>query len=518
MTLESEKHDGLFRGVTRCDKAAVSLAALATLLHLVTANGYGIFRDELYYLACASHLDWGFVDHPPLVALMARLIRNTIGTSLPALRFVPALAAGVLVLLTAATARQFGGRRYAQLVAGTAVALAPQYLGMLSIFSMNAADLVLWAALLLVTVHILRTGERRLWVAVGVLAGVGLQNKLSMMFLLFGLAVSLIVSRRWQDLRARQLWIGAGAAAILFAPHIVWQFAHDWPTLEFIRRATALKNIAYHPLTYIVEQTKMMNPVALPLWLAGLGALILARSFRLFRPIGWTFLAVLLLLLTRGAKPYYLAPMYPPLLAAGAVVLERTTQWPGGKWIRGAALTVLVLSGMLLAPFAKPLLPVDRYVTYAAAAGVAPGTDERHELGRLPQFFADMHGWEDLANAVAAVHRALPAEDQDRACVFAQNYGQAGAIDYFGAALGIPPAMSGHNSYWLWGPGSCDGAVVIMIGGERSDHLQSFEEVTAGGEFTCRNSMPYENNLTLWIARRLKAPIADAWPRVKHFD
>jgi hypothetical protein len=502
----------------RCDGAAGILAAATATLHLLTADGYGIFRDELYYLACAEHLSWGYVDHPPFVAVLAWIVRHLLGTSLFALRLLPALAAGVLVLLSAAVARQLGAGRYAQLLTGVAVALAPQYLGMLSVYSMNALDLVLWAALALVTVRIFKTDDRRGWLLFGVLAGFGLQNKLSVLFFCFGLAAGLLVERRWNHLRDRSLWQGAGLAGLIFAPHILWQMANGWPTAEFIRRATEIKNIAYGPVDFLVAQTRMMNPATLPLWLAGLGTLLFAKNLRRYRPLGWAYPAILLVMITRGGKPYYLAPIYPLLLAAGAVALERATRGRGGSWIRWPVFSAIVLTGGLIAPLAKPLLPVDKYVAYAEALGIEPGTDERHRLGRLPQFFADMHGWQELAEVVARVHRELPSEERGQACLFALNYGQAGAIDFFGPALGLPRAISGHNSYWLWGPGDCTGEIIVIIGGQREDHLRSFAQVLEGGHFECRDCMPVEGNQTVWIARGLRAPVADVWPHIKHFE
>jgi hypothetical protein len=223
-------------------------------------------------------------------------------------------------------------------------------------------------------------------------------------------------------------------------------------------------------------------------------------------------------MMTQNAKPYYLAPIYPALLAAGAVVVERTARARGWALLRPAALLAIGVSGAVLAPLAKPLLPVDTYARYAAALGIAPGTDERHQMGRLPQFFADMHGWEDLAEAVAKVQRGLPAEERDRLCVFAQNYGEAGAIDFFGPRLGLPHAISGHNSYWLWGPGACDGQVVLVIGGDREDLDRAFAEVVQGGRFDCNDCMPYEDDQILWVARGARRPIEEVWPGVKHFD
>jgi hypothetical protein len=501
----------------RCDRAAAVVALAAVLLHLLTAGGYGIFRDELYYLACAEHLDWGYVDHPPLVALVAYVVQSVLGTSLFAVRLVPALAAGATIYLAAAIARQLGGGRFAQLLTAVAVALTPLYLGLLSIYSMNAIDLVVWSALLLVLVRILRTDDRRLWLLFGAIAGVGLQNKLSVLFLGFGVAAGLLAARQWRHLRDWRLWLGAAIAALLFAPHILWQAASDWPTAEFVRRATEHKNVAFAPHQFIAQQIMLINPVTLPLWLAGLGHLLLADDGRRFRAVGWAYLAVLVLMTTQNAKPYYLGPIYPVLLAAGAVVVERAAR---GRmaWLRAASVAAVVVSGAIAAPLAKPLLPVETYVEYAAVIGVAPGSDERHRLGRLPQFFADMHGWQELAEAVARVHRTLPPEERARACVFAQNYGQAGAIDFFGPRLGLPRAVSGHNSYWLWGPRGCDGSTVIIIGGDPADHRRVFADVTEAGRTHCRDCMPYESDLALWVAREPRLLLSAIWQRVKHFD
>ena len=502
----------------RCDRVAIGLALLTVLFHVATARGYGVFRDELYYLACADHLDWGYVDHPPLVAVVLWVVRHILGTSLFAIRLVPALAAGIVVWLTAAITRRFGGGRTAQFLAGLAVALAPQYVGMFSIYSLNAIDMVFWAALLLVVTWILEQDDRGMWLVFGALAGLGLQNKLSVIFLGFGVAVGLVAARQWRHLRDWRLWAGAGLALLIFAPHVAWQTAHGWPTLEFMRRATETKNLATSPVEFIGQQILLMNPLALPLWLGGLVWLLAGTTGRRFRTIAIAYLTVLALMLTQNAKAYYLTPAYPPLLAAGAVLITGWASRPRLKWLPAAAIVAVALSGALLAPFGKPLLPVETYVRYAAAVGMGPRTEERHEMGRLPQYFADMHGWPELAQAVAAVHRGLPSADRVGSCVFGQNYGEAGAIDHFGPALNLPRAISGHNSYWLWGTDGCTGDVLIVIGGHREDHLRAYASVEAAGRFVCHDCMPYENNLTLWVARLPRRPLAEIWPGTKHFD
>jgi 4-amino-4-deoxy-L-arabinose transferase-like glycosyltransferase len=498
--------------------AACWLLPLATLaLQLATCRGYGFFRDELYYLASAEHLGFGYVDHPPLIGLVAWLVRSTLGDSLFAVRFFPAVAHGATVALTARLAREMGGGPAAQLLAGLATALAPIYLGLCGILSMNAFDLVVWAALWLIVSMALRTGESRWWLLFGVVAGIGLQNKISVLFLGFGVVAGLALSGRWRVFRAWQLWAGGASAGLIFLPHVLWQWHYGWPTLEFMANATREKNVSMPPLVYLREQVVQMSALAAPLWIAGLAALLAGRRLRVFRPVGWAYLAVLAVMLATNAKPYYLAPAYTALFAAGAVAVEAARGPIAGPLVRGGMALLILVSGALSAPLAKPLLPTDAYLRYTAALGMAPSVGERHEMGRLPQHFADMHGWPELASNVAKVFHALPEADRDRACIFAQNYGQAGAVDVFGAPLGLPRAISGHNSYFLWGPRGCTGEVVIALGGDRHGYEESFAAVEQAATHTCVDCMPYENSLPIWVLRRIRVPLAEIWPRVKHF-
>jgi len=499
----------------RIDPVAAAIAVATALFHIATARGYGWFRDELYYLACSRHLDWGYVDHPPLVALAGFVVRNTLGTSLVALRLFPALCAGATVLVAAAIARQMGGGRTAQAAAATAVALAPVNLSLASVFSMNPIDHLIWALMLLVATRLMVTDDRRLWLLFGALAGIGLENKLSVLFLGAGVAAGLLLAREGRHLIDPRLHAGGAIAAVLFAPHLLWQMAHDWPTAEFVRNATEHKNVALTPLAYLREQIVMMNPLALPLWLAGLALLLFARNGRPWRPLGWAWPVAFAILVFQNGKPYYLAPIYPLLFAAGGLVLEGAARRRPA--VAGSAVALLAVSGLALAPLAKPLLSEDDYVRYAALFGMTPGSDERKTLGRLPQFFADMHGWPEMAAAVAGVAAALPPEERARACVFGQNYGEAAALDLFGPALGAPRAISGHNNYWLWGPRGCDGSVLIIIGGERADHERVFADVGEAGRFDCVDCMPYEDDQPIWIARGLRVPVRELWPSIQHY-
>lgn len=494
---------------------ALPIAVLA--FFAATATGYGVFRDELYYIACARHLDWGYVDHPPLVALVAALSHALFGDSWIALRVISAVAAAGTVLLVGDAARDLGGGGWARLFAQLLTATAPVYLSLFTIYSMNGLDVLIWAGLGRIVVRILAGGSPRLWLAFGALAGLGLENKFDVALLGGGLVAGLTIARRFDVFRERWIWLGGAIALALFAPHLVWQAMNGWPTREFVANAQHEKITVLGPAGFVVAQFLVAGPVAFSLALAGLSWLLFGRGARAFRPIGWTALAVLAVLAVSVSKPYYFAPALTLLFPAAGVAYET---WTEGRFARPArAVAFLAAASIVLAaPLAKPLLSEDRYVRYTAFLGVHPGSDENHRLGRLPQFFADMHGWRELAETVATVAAALPPEDRRLACVYGQNYGEAGAIDYFRPAMGLPPAMSGHNSYWLWGPGSCTGAVVVIIGGDRDDHLEHFASVEPATVFRCADCMPYEDGLTIWVARGLTVPLADAWSASKHYE
>jgi hypothetical protein len=485
------------------------------LLHLAFLPGYGVFRDELYYMACGRHPGWGYVDHPPLVGWVARVVRQIVGDNHLALRVVAALAAAATVFVVARIARELGGSVFARFLAGLAAALLPVSLSLGSVYSMNAFDLLFWAVLYWILARLLRGGDERLWLAFGAVAGLGLLNKISVLFLGFGLVVGLLLSRRWDVFRSRRFWLGGTLAGLIFLPHLVWQQANGWPTLEFMANARRYK-MATLPVTGFLGETVLQTAAAPWLWILGVGWLLLGRGAARVRALGFAFLTVLAVLVFTGGKPYYLAAAYAAPLAAGAVALEASTV-QRFRWLRPTLVTLVVIVGLALSPFGRPVLPVNDYVRYAATLGIGPSTGERHELGRLPQFYADMHGWREMAETVAGVVRGLDSQERAAACVFGQNYGEAGAMEYFGPELGLPPALSAHNSYWLWGPGECTGEVLVVIGDDRERLEELFETVELGATFTCRDCMPYENDLPVWVGRGLRTAFPNLWAEIKHF-
>jgi len=308
---------------------------------------------------------------------------------------------------------------------------------------------------------------------------------------------------------------------LLFLPYVAWEIQHDWPTAEFMRNATGEKMAAVPPLAFIATQILNQHPFTLPVWLAGLVYFLAMRPSRPLRPLGIIYVAVFLILIVNGkSRAGYLAPAYPMLYAGGAAALASFFEAHTWKAAPRIFIAVLLIGGALTAPLGMALLPIDEYRAHAARLGQKPATEEKKEVAALPQFFADMHGWDRWAEAVATAYRALSAEDQAKVAIFASNYGEAGAIDLLGRPLGLPKAISGHNNYWLWGPRDYSGELMLMLvpAYARPRLEAAFESVQEVGTIECGHCMPYENRRPIYLCRRSKQPLAALWPMLKHYD
>ena len=498
----------------------IGLAGAKLALHLALANRYGYFRDELYFLDCGRHLDWGYVDHAPLIGLVSRLAL-LMGGSLPALRAIPAVAGALLVVLAMLIAHRLGGGRFAQALTGLAVLAAPVYLGTSSLLTMNAFEPLFWMAGVYLLIRVLQGESERLWVLIGLVLGVGLMNKHSTAFFGIALAAGLLLSPERRLLKTRWPWLGLGLAVLVFLPNLLWQAAHGFPTLEDLRNvARSGKNVVLGPVAFFAQQVVLLHPVLLPLWLGGLVYLFRGRGGR-FRSLGWTYVAFYVLLFALKAKNYYLAPIYPLLFAAGACgleqLLERAPATRGRAWPRLAALGIVTIAGAVLAPLALPLLSPAGYVAYSHRLGLVPPRTEVGHRGPLPQLFGDQFGWPELATEVARIYHSLPPEERAVAAIFANNYGEAGAVNFFGPALGLPTAISGHQTYFFWGPRGNRGDVVIVLQDDRED----LERLCASVEEAGRHDHPWgmaEENGPIFVCRGLRVPIDRLWPSLKKWN
>jgi hypothetical protein len=498
----------------------IALALVKLSLHLFTSQGYGTFRDEFYYIACSEHLDWGYVDHPPLSMVLLRVTRLVLGDSLTALRFLPAVAGALTVYLVGLMTRKLGGGRFAIVLAMVAAIVAPAYLGTNHKFSMNSFDILFWALSAYLLMHILEGGDRRLWLILGLVLGLGLENKISVLWLGTGLAVGLVVteSRKW--LATPWPWVCGGLSLALFLPYVIWQMKHGWPTLEFIEVATTEKMAAVSAVDFFADQFFAMHPFNLPIWLSGLVFFLFLKDGKIFRLLGWVYIAVIVILLSAGtSRSGYLVPTYTWLLAAGGVAIEAVlNRWKAGVWLRSSAVGLLLLGGVAMVPLALPVLPVETYIRYAKAIGVAPSTAERKEIGALPQDYADMHGWREIVGTVSNVFHGLTEEEREDVAILAPNYGVAGAIDFLGTEYSLPSASSSHNNYWLWGPPETEGKVLIVISWSERGVSRWFESYERAATTDCGYCMPYENNRPVWVCRGLKAPMEEFWKEIKNFN
>jgi hypothetical protein len=493
------------------------VAAAKLLFHLLTATRYGIFRDEMYYFACSEHLVWGYVDHPPLIALVIWITRHIFGSSVLALRLPAALAGAALVWLAGKLARELGGRRFAQALAALAVFMVPIYLIMNHWITMNAFEPLIWMGCLWCVVRAINSDDEKYWFWFGALAGLGFETKYSIVFFLLGVFVGVLATPERRIFKSKWLWLGALAAFLIFLPNFIWLVRHGFPFIELMHniRMTS-RDVVRGPLAFVLDQAQIMNPVLFPLWLAGLAWLFFAQAGKRYRVLGWTYVVVLATFIALKGKNYYLAPIYPMLFAAGAVAFERATshRW---VWTRAAYIAVLVLCTAMLAPIFAPILPVESFIRYQQKLGIEPPKAENEPTGSLPQYFADEFGWEDMVREVARIYNALPPEERARTAIFANSYGQAGAIDYFGPKYGLPKAISNHQSYWYWGPRGFTGEIVIVLGSDGSGDRKHFKSVEMAG----RAENPYsrmDERYNIFLCRGLLWDFKTVWPKMKKWD
>ena len=509
----------------RVDITLIIGIALAKLtLNVVFHGRYGYFRDELYYIACSDHLDWGYVDHPPLSIAILALTRLVLGDSLYGIRFTAALAGAATVVLTGLMARRLGGSRFSQLLAAGAVALSPVVLGNAArYYSMNAFDLLFWAAGSYVLLLIVQGGSGRLWILYGLIAGLGVMNKYSMLFFGAGTAIGLLLTLQRRDLLRPWIWIGGLAAAVIVSPHAFWEFRHGFPTAEFIHNASTLKNAPISPGGFMQDQIMMTGIGQTLLWLLGLGFFFLKKGSGRIRVFGWMYPAVAAIMIAGNSKAYYLTPIYFPYVAAGAVSLEAIAATRA--WMKGAVTAVLILFSLISLPFTIPVLPAGDFIRYQRFLHQNPRAEERSSLGELPQYYADMFGWEPLVEQIAGVYRRLTPEEQRHCVIFVRNYGEAAAVDFFGKRHGLPPALCGHNSYWYWGPGNVDMRVAIIIG-DSYDLQENLGDLSGPGRFKkaelaattrCALCMPYENGRMIFLCRGPAFTFAQIWPDERGF-
>ncbi len=498
----------------------LALSAALLVVHWIFNNRYDFFRDEFNYLACARHLGWGYVDQPPLIPWLARLSLATLGSSLRAIRFLPALFMSLTVVLTAQIARDLGGRAFAMICAATAVIAAPSYLNDGSMLTTNCLEPLLWTGCAYFAILAAKHDQPRYWLWFGVVAGIGIEEKYSIAVFGFAVVVGLLLTGQRRVLFKKWIWIGGLAAFVIFLPNLLWNIHYHFPFVELMRNIKAEgRDIGLSPLEYFLQQCLLLQPIVAPLWIAGVLALLFWRPFRAYRFLGWAYLVSLGVFILLHGKNYYLAPIYPMLLAAGSVLFEHAVDRPRLRWLMPVSVMVIFAGGAWLAPLAMPVLPVDKFIAYQEKLPVkVPHTEHSHLAAVLPQHYADQFGWHEIVSEVAVAWNRIPAGERPDCGIFAQDYGAAGAIDWYGPAYGLPPSLSGHQTWFLWGPRNYSGNCLIVLDDTRERLEGMFTHVEFVGN-SPDNPYALEKNLPVFICtgKKWTGSFAQVWPLLKHW-
>jgi len=493
------------------------LALANFLLHLYFNNQYGYFRDEFDYMACGDHLAWGYVDHPPLVPFLIKISRLVLGDSLRSIRIVPALATSAAVILTAMIARELGGRRFAMALSALAFIAVPFYLNDGSVMTTNCLEPLLWMGCVYFTILAIKREDPRYWLWFGIVAGVGLEEKYSIAVLGFSIVVGLLLTEQRRVFTAKWIWLGGALAFLVFLPNFLWNVQNHWPFAELMHNIKAEgRDVVLSPLAYFAQQVLIVQPLLAPIWITGLLAFLFAARLKPYRFLGWSYLTAFTVFVVLRGKNYYLGPIYPVYLAAGAVVIESYIARSRQVWLKPALVALIAASGVWLAPVVMPVLTVGHFISYMAKLPFeVPRSEHSHMRAILPQHFADQFGWEEIVSAVNQAYSRLSPEERAGCGIFAQNYGQAGAIDFFGRRYGFPPALSAHQTYFLWGPRGYSGNCLIVVDDSRESLERLFEHVEFVGK-SADNPYALEREIPVFICRGAKfGSLAEIWPRLK---
>jgi len=504
--------------------AIVAYIALADFaIHLLIANNYGYFRDELYYIVSGQHLAFGYVDFPPVIALLAAVLGFVANDSLISIHFVSALAGGAIVFMAGMICKELGGGVRAQVLAAVATVFSASF-AVASIFSMDVFDMLWWTVLAYLLVKIIKSDGKKpkLWLYFGVIAGVGLMTKLTIVFFLLALVVGVVVSsalitKRKSLLRSKWLWVAGLISFAFVSPYILWNAANGFPTVDFYIHHGGLNGGG--PVSFLVYQLLIANPVGLPLSILGLLFFFRSKIGRLFSALGVAYMILLIIFALMNGKPYFIMGAYPFLFAAGAVFVEGATKQTRRLIGYAGYIVVILVVGAGLAPLYAPVLPPQVFVnSYGSLTGVGNGAAAQQTSGQFPQYLGDRFGWDTMVATVAQVYHALPTNEQSQACILTLNYGEASALIFLGKNYDLPRVISGHNNFYIWGPQGCSGLVLITVGYNLSDIQTHYDNITVGGTITCNYCMSDENGLPVLVATDPIGSLQSEWSSVKHFN
>lgn len=487
----------------------VGLALAKILIHLPFLTRYGYHHDELYFIACGNHLSFGYVDHAPLVPWIAWLSTTLFGDSLFALRILATLSGALTVFLVGLLVRRLGGTLFAQTVACVGMIIAPVYLRTANMLCLPAFEPLFWITASYLVVRIIQEKNPRLWLWVGVIVGLGLTNKHSMLFFAFGLVIAMLLTSMRKQFKSPFLYIGGTIAFLFILPNLIWQISNDWPTLNFLINLKAGVMSGISLLQFLAGQLLYLHPFNVILWLPGLIYFLVSKKGKSYRVLGWIWLTVFILLVVTKSKIYYLAPAYAALMAGGGLALESWVKKKNRKNLKTGLIAFLLLGGIILTPISVPILDIDTNEKYinTITFGVFKNIYE------ITSDLRSMFGWQKRVQTVAEVYHCLSAEEQKKTVIWAFDYGNAGAIDYFGKKYELPKAVSLSMTYWLWGVPEGHSDIVIAVGIKKKNIEHVFDQMELAAEVELKYVNPWQTPFSVLICRFPKSSLSAIWEK-----
>ena len=512
----------LFKGKIDIDKVVLILFILIKLIISFFPVEYGIFRDEFYYLAMSENLDFGYLDVPPLAPLLLAFVRLFFGVSYFSLHLLPAISGCLILCLSYLIVKKLNGGIFAVVLTLSCITFAPQFVAFGSFYSYDYLDQFFWILTLFTIVLLLKSENKKYWIYFGVAAGFGLLSKITILYLGFGIFLALILTKNRKYLLTWQFWIGGIIAFLIFSPYIIWHISKDMIVMDYYKNYASGKAAGTNPFDFLSNHIITLNPLTLPVWLSGFFYFLFNREVKKYNLISIAFIIVSAVSILTKTKYYLVTPFFPLLFAGGAVFIESIILKKQEKYILAAGRiysSFIILGGLFIVPLARPVIPAESYIKLSNMIKLDKQVKvENHKLSLLPQFYADRFGWEEMVVKIKEAYDTLTDDEKKKCAIIVGNYGEAGAIEYYGKKYNLPKPVSGHLQYYIWGDRGHTGEAAIILGWKKEDVQIAYDEVIQTGEIYHKYAMPYENNQPVYVCRKLKIPFEKILKKIKNFS
>lgn len=499
------------------EKAIIAYFVAIKFIITLFPYEYGIFRDTFLYIAQSDHPGWGYLEVPPIAPLALALVRFLAGTTFFSLHIIQAVTGSLFIIITALMAKKLGGNKFAVILTLICATLTPQFIGTDAHFDYGTFDRLFWALALYSILLLIKTEDRKYWIYFGIAAGFGLLSKITMLYLGFGLLSAFLLLKERRYLFDIRFILSGLIALLIFLPFIIWQIGNGFPIIEYLinYQKTLIHTGA---VGFFARQLATMNPIEVFIWLPGLYYFLFDREGKKYRVFGLAYLIISAIFIMQNAKYYLIAPLYSVLFAGGSIFLSGLAEKKRAGWLKPTIITVTLITSILEIPFARPLLPPELFIRYSGHNGNL--RSEKNDTSELPQTFADQFGWEEMAQKVSGIYNSLSGDEKKKACIYADNYGEAGALHFYRGKYGYPDPVCPNNIFYFWGPGNNTGEIMIIVGDEEKDQddlKQKFDSVVIADRIDNKYAMPFENR-PIFLCRGLHVKLSDIWKRAKHFE